>query len=174
MSNHNGWEELASENERLTGAADAHDRVADGTAVSATAGGPAAHGVASTASSAGGNSGSLAARSPSLRARRWPMARKPAGAGLTYWFSARSKTGGAGIAISSAAAAAADRSAATAPSRPAERHQMFRGFIVRLRQYLNRELAVLSRWPARLPACSSPRPSARVTFLRSRRVACPS
>ena len=66
MANHTGWEELASENERLTGLADSHDRVPAGTAMSAAAAGPAAHDAARTA---GGGSGSLATRSPSSRTR---------------------------------------------------------------------------------------------------------
>jgi hypothetical protein len=111
MANHTGWEELASENERLTGLADSHDRVPAGTAMSAAAAGPAAHGAAKTA---GGGSGSLATRSPSSRTR----------------------------------------------------------FTLRLRQYL-KGVCGSSRWPARWPACSSPRSSARMTFLGSRRVACP-
>ncbi len=54
MASHAGWEELASENERLTGLADSHGRVPAGTGMSATA---------------GGGSGSLAAGSPSARTR---------------------------------------------------------------------------------------------------------
>jgi hypothetical protein len=66
MANHTGWEELASENERLAGLADSHDRVPAGTAMSAAAAGPAAHGAAKTA---GGGGGSLATGSPSSRTR---------------------------------------------------------------------------------------------------------
>ena len=66
MANHTGWDELASENERLTGLADSHDGVPAGTAMSAVVAGPAAQGAARTA---GGGSGSLAAGSPSARTR---------------------------------------------------------------------------------------------------------
>ncbi len=66
MADHNGWEELSSENERLTGLPGCHDRGPAGAAVSAVAAGPAAHGAAKPA---GGGSGSLATRLPSARTR---------------------------------------------------------------------------------------------------------
>lgn len=66
MANHTRWEELASENERLTGLADSRDRVPARTAMSAAAAGPSVNGAPRTA---GGGSGSLATRPPSSRTR---------------------------------------------------------------------------------------------------------
>jgi hypothetical protein len=43
MASHTGWEELASESERLTGLADSHDCVPAGAAMSAVEAGPAVH-----------------------------------------------------------------------------------------------------------------------------------
>jgi len=75
MSDHSSWEELTSENERIIGPADAHNRTPAGAAGS-TAGVPARHGKGGS-----DGAGSLATKLVPSRTRRWRVPRKSAGSG---------------------------------------------------------------------------------------------